>query len=209
MFDVVLDLKDLSIPDLIIRATNIATGVTGQAAFASLAAQVTAIQTKIAALQTATTAAAAAKEAYTASITTQEHAESDLRTALSALAKSMGTTATTQQQVEQAGARLKSTPASRPVPAIPQNLAVTQGDEDGEVTGQCDGQPGMVDYYDIRVTTGDPNSATPGWQVADSSKKSSFELKGMPTGALLWVQVRAANASGKSAWSDPARVRVP
>lgn len=209
MFEVVLDLKGLSIPELITRAIAIKNGVSGQPVYTGLATKVTAVQTQITALQAAVAAVAAAQEAYNASITTQNSAKTALRAALVELGEAVGNTATTEEEVQLASLRLKSTGSARPVPGIPQGLTVTQGDEDGEISGQCEGQPGMVDYYEIRYTTGDPNSATPGWHLADTSKKSSFELQGLPSGAAVWVQVRAVNSTGKSAWSDPARGRVP
>jgi hypothetical protein len=95
------------------------------------------------------------------------------------------------------------------VPDAPTGLELTVGDAEGELSGQCDGQPGVVDYYEIRFTTGDPNAASPGWQFADTSRKSRFDLAGLPTGQKVWVQLRACNARGKSPWSDPASKRVP
>lgn len=83
------------------------------------------------------------------------------------------------------------------------------GDEEGELNGQCEGQPGVMEYLEIQFTTGDPMSATPGWQHADTSKKTRFDLHGLPSGQKVWVRVRACNARGKSPWSDPACKRVP
>lgn len=93
--------------------------------------------------------------------------------------------------------RVKGKPAPKPIPDKPTGLEVTGGDEEGEVSGQCNGQPGIVDYYEQRWTTG------------ETSKKSSLELKPLPTGQKVWVQTRAMTARGKSAWSDPACTRVP
>ena len=88
-------------------------------------------------------------------------------------------------------------------------LELTMGDDDGEISGQCDGQPGIVDYYEIQYTTVDPNGPSPNWQHADTSKKSRFELTGLPSGQKVWVRLRAVNATGKSGWCDPACKRVP
>jgi hypothetical protein len=44
---------------------------------------------------------------------------------------------------------VKSQGGPRPAPGPPTGLELTMGDEDGELTGQCNGQPGMVDYYEI------------------------------------------------------------
>jgi hypothetical protein len=60
----------------------------------------------------------------------------------------------------------------------------------------------------IPALSGNPQS-NPGWQFANTSKKSRFDLSSLPTGQKVWVQLRACNARGKSPWSDPACKRVP
>jgi hypothetical protein len=71
------------------------------------------------------------------------------------------------------------------------------------------GQLGIVECYEMRYTTTDPNAPGVVWQFAGTSKKSHFDLEDLPTGQKVWVQVRACNARGKSPWSDPACKRVP
>ncbi len=70
----------------------------------------------------------------------------------------------------------------RPVPSQPTGLELTMGDEDGELTGKCEGQPRLVDYYEIEFTLTDPNLPTTTWQHAAVSQKSYFEIKNLPTG---------------------------
>ena len=105
--------------------------------------------------------------------------------------------------------RVKGPPAPKPIPDQPTGLELKMGDDEGELSGQCDGQPGIVEYYEIQFTTVDPNAPSPNWQHADTSKKSRFDLNGLPSGEKVWVRVRACNARGKSNWSDPACKRVP
>jgi hypothetical protein len=121
----------------------------------------------------------------------------------------VGHLAVTEEQVTTAQLRIAAKPGPKPIPSTPTGLELKMGDEEGELSGQCDGQPGIVEYYEIQFTTSDPNGANPGWQHADTSKKSSFELAGLPTGQKVWVRLRAVNARGKSGWSDPASKRVP
>jgi hypothetical protein len=125
------------------------------------------------------------------------------------LASNVGEIATTEAEVESTLMRVKGPPAPKPVPDQPTGLELTMGDDDGELSGQCDGQPGIVDHYEIQFTTVDPNGASPNWQHADTSKKSRFDLSGLPSGEKVWVRLRACNARGKSNWSDPACKRVP
>ena len=63
-----------------------------------------------------------------------------------------------------ANARIKSVAVPRPVPSQPTGLELTMGDEDGELTGQCEGQPRIVDYYEIQYTLTDPNLPNTTWQ---------------------------------------------
>ena len=107
------------------------------------------------------------------------------------LGSDIGKLATTEAEVETAQLRVKSAPTARPIPNKPTGLELAAGDEEGELSGQCAGQPGMVDYYEIRFTTTDPNAAGTVWQFADTSKKSRFDLSGLPTGVKVWVELRA------------------
>lgn len=209
MFDVVLDLTNLTIPELLVRATNIQDGTAGQAVFASLAPKLTALGTKIGTLDTTQGDVATAKAALGTATDAQEAAESAVIAALNDLGSDIGKLATTVAEVETAQLRIKSAPTARPIPNKPTGLELATGDEEGELSGQCAGQPGIVDYYEIRFATTDPNAAGTVWQFADTSKKSRFDLSGLPTGVKVWVELRACNARGKSAWSDPATKRVP
>ena len=209
MFDVVLDLTNLSIPELLVRATNIQDGIAGQAVFSSLAPKLTALGTKIATLDTTQGDVATAKATLGTTTDAQDAAESDVVAALNELGSDVGKLATTVAEVESAQLRVKSAPTARPIPNKPTGLELAVGDEEGELSGQCGGQPGIVDYYEIRFATTDPNAPGTVWQFAATSKKSRFDLSGLPTGVKVWVELRACNARGKSAWSDPATKRVP
>ena len=92
MFDVVLDLTNLSIPELLTRATNIQTGTAGQAVFASLAPKLTALGTKIGTLETTQSDVATAKAALGTATGAQEAAESAVIAALNDLGRRAKTT---------------------------------------------------------------------------------------------------------------------
>jgi hypothetical protein len=209
MFDVVLDLKNLSVPALIARIRAILTATSGQAAFASLAADITALDTKVDSLETRQTELRTAENEVTMASQQRDEAEKAVTDGAVALAAEVGKIAATEAEVESTLMRVKGPPAPKPVPDQPTGLELTMGDDDGELSGQCNGQPGIVDYYEIQYTTADPNGASPDWQHADTSKKSRFDLSGLPSGQKVWVRVRACNARGKSNWSDPACKRVP
>ena len=209
LFDVVLDLKNLSVPALITRIRSILTATSGQAVFASLAADITALEAKVVTLSDKETDLRQAENAVTMATTERDKAEKAVIDGATALASAVGKTATTEAEVNATLMRVKSAPAPKPIPDQPTGLELKMGDDDGELSGQCDGQPGIVEYYEIQYTTADPLGSTPNWLHADTSKKSRFELTGLPSGQKVWVRLRACNARGKSNWSDPACKRVP
>lgn len=135
--------------------------------------------------------------------------EKEVLTAAGALAASVGKTAVTAEDVTSVLMKVKDKPAPKPVPAQPTGLELKTGDEEGELSGQCEGQPGITDFYEMQYTTDDPNGPSPVWHFAGTSTKSSFEIQGLPSGQKVWIRVRACNARGKSTWSDPATKRVP
>ncbi len=209
MFDVVLDLRNLSVPETISRIKSILTATSGQAVFASLAADITALQAKVGVLETKQTALRTAEAQVTIATDARDDALAPVINDINKLASDVGTTATTEAEVTATLMRVKGAPAPKPIPDQPTGLELTMGDDDGALSGQCNGQPGVVDYFEIQYTTVDPNGPSPNWQHADTSKKSRFELTGLPSGQKVWVRIRACNARGKSNWSDPACKRVP
>ena len=209
MFDVVLDLKNLSVPALIARIRAIIAATSGLPIFASLSAKLTILETKVNFLETKQTDQLTAQNAALAATEALNDAEKAVIQGANDLASDVGKTATTEAEVNATLMRVKDAPAPKPIPDQPTGLELKMGDDDGEISGQCDGQPGIVDYYEIQYTTVDPNGPSPNWQHADTSKKSRFELTGLPSGQKVWVRLRACNARGKSNWSDPACKRVP
>ncbi len=209
MFDVVLDIKSLSVPDLVLRAKAIRKGIADTPVFSSLSADLTALDGLITTLETLQTDQATAKAAFSNATAARDAGQGAVNAALNKLASNIAKLATTEAQVISAQMRLKEKPGPKPIPDTPTGLELTMGDEDGELSGHCNGQSGIVEYYEIRYTTSDPLLPATTWQFADTSKKSSFDLANLPSGQKVWVQLRACNARGKSGWCDPACKRVP
>ncbi len=209
MFDVVLDLSDLSVPDLVLRAKAIRSGIAGEPVFATLSPKLTALDDLITALEALQTALATVRTAFGNATDARDLGEDAVIAAINELATDVGKLATTEAQVNSAQMRVKEKPAPKPIPNTPTGLELSMGDEDGELTGHCNGQRGIVEFYEIRYTTSDPLLPATTWQFADTSKKSRFELTNLPSGQKVWIQLRACNARGKSGWCDPACKRVP
>ena len=209
MFEVVLDIKGLSVPDLISRIESIVAATTGKPAFATLAAQLTSLTGKVDTLRSRQNVLRDAENAVTLATDARDAAKKAATDELMELATEIGKLAPTEADVESTLLRVKDKPVPKEAPSTPTGLELKMGDNDGELSGQCEGQPGIADYYEIQFTTSDPLSAAPTWHFADTSKKSRFELTGLPSGQKIWVRLRACNARGKSNWSDPACKRVP
>ena len=85
-----------------------------------------------------------------------------------------------------------------PLPA-PAHLAVTQGDEDGELSVSCDKVRGVSSY--LWEVTEDATGKS-GWRGAGVSTKSRHELHGLTSGVRYHVRVAAIGAAGQSPFSD-------
>ena len=209
MFDVVLEITGLPVATLIQRAKDIRSGIAGEAVYSSLSAKLTALDGLIATLEGLQTDQTAAKTAFINATAARDAGVADVTASLNELSTDVGNLATTEAEVNAAEMRLKGKPVPKPIPDTPTGLELSFGDNSGELSGQCNGQPRVVDYYEIQYTANDPFLATTTWTFADTSKKSNFDLAGLPSGQKIWVQLRACNARGKSNWSDPACKRVP
>lgn len=208
MFDIVLDLRGLTGPELIQRAKNIAAGVTGEAVFAPLAADVTALNTIITSAEALQAAKATKEAAYRNAVAACEDSDDEIAAALKVIGSKVGTTATTEAQITAAKLRVKGKPAPKPVPGQVSNVVLSFGDDEGELDASWDGVD-AADWYQSRWTTDDPSSPTANWRMLSTVKKSSLNLTGLPSGQKIWFQVQAANARGQGPWSDPASKRVP
>lgn len=207
-FDVVLDLRGLSGPQLSQRAKNISAGIANEPVFASLAPKIAALDALIASADDLQTLKAAKESAYTNAVAACDEADDKIAAALKVIASDVGTTADTEAQIVSAKLRVKGKPTPKPVPGQVTNVVLSFGDDEGELDASWDGVS-AADWYQSRWTSDDPNSATANWHVLSTTKKSSLGLTALPSGQKIWFQVQAANARGEGPWSDPASKRVP
>ena len=96
------------------------------------------------------------------------------------------------------------TPPTLPEPV--QNLSLTAGDSAGEVDAQWDFASGARTYH--VETSPDPMTPT-SWTRHKDVTKSKTIILGLVSGTRVWMRVRAVNAAGEGAWSDPATKIVP
>jgi hypothetical protein len=107
--------------------------------------------------------------------------------------------------IRKANFEVQDEPAAKPAPGKVENLATTTGDNDGELEAQFKPQHDVADDYEVEWAT-----ATDGpWQKFEVVRVSKVTLTGLPSGAKVFVRVRARNATGRGPWSDIACARVP
>jgi hypothetical protein len=85
-----------------------------------------------------------------------------------------------------------------PLPA-PLHLAVTQGDEEGELSVSCDNVRGARSY--VWEVTEDTTGKI-GWRSGGVSTKSRHDIQGLTSGTRYHVRVAALGAAGQSPFSD-------
>lgn len=212
MFDVAVDISHTTVPKLISRAREIRAGIAGRPVFASLAPQLTELDAAILDLGGKQTGIATAQTAVGTATDARDLSKGGVIGLLNALGVAVGQLAVTAEDVNATTMHVvgTATPKPKTPPDAPTNLSLTIGDHPTAISGHCNGQPHKtVDYHEIRATTGDPNAPTTTWRYTETSPNSSFHMENLPSGQIIWVQMRACNSHGKSPWSDPSTIRVP
>ena len=207
-FEVVLDISGLGPDDLAARATLIANAALARPVYSSLSADFTALLTAAQVIETKSAAIADLQAQLNAAYAERLAAVPVVTDKLNSLGPKIGEAAQSEADLEAIHITVPKPHTTRPIPERP-TLKLTYGDNDGEVDGQTDSQRGLVDIYVARWTTTDPASPTAQWTEVIAGFRSSFTLPGLPSGAMVWIQLRGRNTTGQSPWSDPACIRVP
>jgi hypothetical protein len=99
------------------------------------------------------------------------------------------------------GAGLETAAEKSPIGELPAptHLAVTQGDEDGELSVSCDKVRGASSYL-WEVT--DDATGKSGWRMGGVSTKSRYDIQELTSGTRYHVRVAAIGAAGQSPFSD-------
>lgn len=209
MAKVKLGLVKLSPDELVSRANQIKTAMTGNANFATPNPSLTSIGTAITA---AANKIALQKSAALAALqaTTDRDAALD---ALKALLVQLGayvenTSGGDASKIQSAGMSVKAPLAPIGPLAQVQSLALSAGDNDGELDATWDPVRGARSYQ-VQVSA-EPISPT-SWRDVAPVSKSRKALSGLPSGSRTWVRVRAIAAKEEfnGGWSDPAVKTVP
>ena len=86
------------------------------------------------------------------------------------------------------------------------NLAVTGGDDEGELDLTCDPVEGARTYEVETSLLAPPNAV---WTRAHQGTTSKASLSGLTSGQRMWLRMRAIGVKGPGAWSDVATKTVP
>ena len=110
-------------------------------------------------------------------------------------------------KIESAGFKLAST--GHPIGNLkaPEDLAVTTGDNAGELDCHWNPVTGAKSYV-VQTNIVDP-LAEVSWKDTLTPTKSKCELNNLTSGTRYWIRVAAVGAAGRSGWSDVATKIAP
>jgi len=204
-----LSLGKLTPDELVSLANQIKTAMTGNANFTTPNPTLTAVGTLITTATTKVAAQKAAAQTAKQATADRDAALAELGVALIQLASYVDNTSGGDAvKIESAGMSVEAMAA--PIGPLAQvgNLALSAGDDEGELDAAWDPVRG-ANNYELQTST-DPNVPA-NWHLIGSCSKSKKTLTGLTAGARTWVRVRAIapKEENNGAWSDPAVKTVP
>lgn len=209
MAKIKLNLKSLSATDMIAKARQIATALTGNPNFTNSQAMVTQITAAADAAETAHADSQAARQtSLTKTSISREMTDALAGTMRQAAAYIESVAGDDESIILSGGVNVKSSaPAtSSGDPAPPAGLHATASDHEGEIDLAWDRAENAKSYVIER--SADPPTAT-SWAHETVSTKSSATIDGLTSGTRYWFRVAAVTSGGQSGWSDPAAKMAP
>lgn len=203
-----LNLSRLTLPQKIDKARQIVKALTGNPDFPTPTPALAGVTTAINDLDTAAASAQASRQDAKTKTTDQNDKEAIVDGLLTQLAAYVESVAgTDQKKILSAGMDTKGPGvATSGPPTVPQALAATAGDHDGEIDLSWDTVTGAKSY--VMEKSPDPPTAT-SWAHAGVSTKSSMTITTLASGTRYWFRVAAIGTNGQSGWSDPATKIAP
>jgi hypothetical protein len=207
MAKIKLNLFSLTEEQLLQKALDIKSGLTGNANFTTPTPSIAAVTTLITTAQSQLTACNAAQAAAKQATTDKNTAMDALRTALATWGDYVQLTSGGDvSKIQSARIDVQSARTPTVIPNQVMNLAITASDNAGELDLQWDSLPNAKSY-EIQISP-DPVTAT-SWVSQPSVTRSQASITGLTSGARMWVRVRAVNAAGQGPWADVATKIVP
>jgi hypothetical protein len=193
--------------EVLTYAKGIHTGLTGNPYVTTPSPTPAALQTKITAAETAEDDFQAAKDTAATKKELRDAAFVDLENALRAEAVTVQTaTGGIRAEIVSTGFEVADSPTTHPAPDQVLNLRVTASDSEGVLKASWK-RVLFTQQYEYESCV-DPITPT-GWVMKGSTKKTRVSVNSFTSGQKIWLRVRAVNAAGDGAWSDPAAKIVP
>jgi hypothetical protein len=209
MAKVKLNIRDLSVTDLVAKARQISAALTGNANFPNSQPAVTQLTTAADELETAYADSQAARQAALTKTSILHEKENMLTGVLrQAVAYVESVAGDDETKILSAGVNVKSAGAgtSAMETGAPSGLSTSAGDHEGEIDLIWDKVKGAKSY--VLERSADPPTTT-SWAHEAVTAKSSATVSGLVSGTRYWFRVAAVTSAGQSGWSDPATKMAP
>ena len=202
-----LNLKKMSVTDKIAKGRQIVTAMTNNPSFPNPTPAVADVVAALDDLEKTFALVKSAKSEVTTRVGTQEIAEAKVNQVLNQLAGYVESIAGTNDTlITSAGMETKAPPSAPTPPNIPQALAATAGEHEGEMLLVW--KPvSNARSYTIEFSL-DPATTT-SWTHAGIAASASKTINNLKSGTRYWFRVAAIGAAGQSGWSEHATKIAP
>lgn len=207
MAKVKMNLSKLSDAQVVQLAIDSNLAMTGNTDFTNIVPSVAAMTALIATGQAKITTASAAQQAAQTATSEKNAAIDAIKAAMTqrgASAESL--VAGDPVKLQGGGFQIKGESVPVGIPTTVTGIAITAGDNDGELDVQWDPVRG-ANSYEIQVSVYPPTSNS--WSNKPSVTKSKAVLTGLTSGQRTAVRVRAIGSAGPGDWSLVADKTVP
>jgi len=209
MAKVSLGIKNMSVVELVAKARQIATALTGNPHFPNsqpIVAQLIAVADELEAAYAE--AQAARQAALTATSILHDKTEALERALRQGGGYIESIAGDDEPKILSAGVHIKGTTAASTngVMTAPTGLSASAGDREGEIDLAWDRVKGAKSY--VLERSPDPPMAT-SWAQEAIVTRSSATVSGLVSGTRYWFRVAAVTSAGQSGWSDPTLKMAP
>ena len=186
---------------------NVHTGLTGNAAVPIASPTLAELQAGITAAEAANDAYEAEKDVLKAKMFARDAAVAALVDLLRAeVVTVQAATSGDAVKILSTGYEVAATPTPVSVPGQVLNLRVTASDHEGALKISWK-RPGKAVCYELQASIAPPTATS--WTGKGTFTKTSAEVNSFTSGQRICLRVRAINAAGAGAWSDPSVKTVP
>lgn len=207
MAKIKLNLKDLSVNDLVAKARQIGSALKTNPNFPTPQPTVAQIEAAADDLEASQAAAHAARQDAQMKTSIAHEKTDSLMGLLRQVAGYVESVAGDDEtKILSAGMTMKSTATTPSTVFAPTGLSATAGEHEGEIDLSWDRTKGARSYVIERSP--DPLTQT-SWVHQGVALKSAATINGLTSGARYWFRVAAVSNNGQSGWSDPTVKMAP